>query len=86
MAFGCREAHGDIIRAIATGSGAMATASNDATVKLWAFDGLEMSILAGHQSYVYSVGFCGDGGELVSASDAPGRPRRRLFRWPRTAR
>eukprot|EP00434_Breviolum_minutum_P002982 symbB.v1.2.002621.t1/scaffold139.1/size300179/4 len=63
------EAHGDIIRFITASSSAMATASNDGSVKLWSFDGLQMSALGGHQSYVYSVEFTGDNSEIISASD-----------------
>ncbi|CAK9034831.1 Phospholipase A-2-activating protein (PLA2P) (PLAP), partial [Durusdinium trenchii] len=63
------EAHGDIIRHITASSTGMATASNDGSVKLWSFDGLQMSVLGGHQSYVYGVAFSGDNSEIISASD-----------------
>ncbi|CAJ1433075.1 unnamed protein product, partial [Effrenium voratum] len=63
------EAHGDIIRCIASSSSAMATASNDGSVKLWSFDGIQMAVLPGHQSYVYGVAFSSDNSEVLSASD-----------------
>ncbi|CAL1156760.1 unnamed protein product [Cladocopium goreaui] len=63
------EAHGDIIRFITASSNSMATASNDGSVKLWSFDGLQMSALGGHQSYVYGVEYSGDNTEIISASD-----------------
>ncbi|CAE7744590.1 lub1, partial [Symbiodinium sp. CCMP2456] len=63
------EAHGDIIRAIASSTSFIATASNDSVVKMWSFDGAQITALSGHQSFVYGVTFAGDSGEILSSSD-----------------
>eukprot|EP00931_Biecheleriopsis_adriatica_P101800 TRINITY_DN7687_c0_g1_i1.p1 TRINITY_DN7687_c0_g1~~TRINITY_DN7687_c0_g1_i1.p1 ORF type:complete len:770 (+),score=209.30 TRINITY_DN7687_c0_g1_i1:54-2312(+) len=63
------EAHGDIIRAIASSSTSLLTASNDCSLKMWSLDGLEMATLTGHQSFVYGVTFSSDAKEILSASD-----------------
>mmetsp|Transcript_39387 Transcript_39387/g.116794 ORF Transcript_39387/g.116794 Transcript_39387/m.116794 type:complete len:743 (-) Transcript_39387:20-2248(-) len=63
------EAHGDIIRAISCSSTHLMTASNDQCLKMWSFDGCEMSKLAGHQSFVYGVTHSADGQTIISSSD-----------------
>eukprot|EP00930_Biecheleria_cincta_P097447 TRINITY_DN8915_c0_g1_i1.p1 TRINITY_DN8915_c0_g1~~TRINITY_DN8915_c0_g1_i1.p1 ORF type:complete len:761 (+),score=170.13 TRINITY_DN8915_c0_g1_i1:301-2283(+) len=62
-------AHGDIIRTIATSTTSLLTASNDNMIKLWSFDGVEMATLAGHQSFVYGVAYSDDGQKIFSSSD-----------------
>lgn len=62
-------AHGDIIRSISVSSSHLLTASNDSTIKMWSFDGIEMATLAGHSSFVYAATHSADGQHILSASD-----------------
>ncbi|MGO9545003.1 MAG: WD40 repeat domain-containing protein [Rhodomicrobium sp.] len=51
-------------------SGALASASNDNTLKLWdAASGRELHTLAGHTDYVTSVAFSPDGRFALSGSE-----------------
>lgn len=63
------EAHGDIIRAISASSTHLISASNDNSLKMWSFDGIEMAMLTGHQSFVYGVAHAADGQYIFSSSD-----------------
>lgn len=66
------QVHEDIIRGIAMSSSYFWTASNDATIKMWTFNGgaiEEMATLAGHSSYVYAVARSADEQHVLSSSD-----------------
>ncbi|CAE7481324.1 lub1 [Symbiodinium sp. KB8] len=58
-----------LVGAIASSTSFIATASNDSVVKMWSFDGAQITALSGHQSFVYGVAFAGDSGEILSSSD-----------------
>jgi WD40 repeat protein len=47
----------------------IASASADATIKLWKIGGTELVTLKGHKSAVWSVAFRPDGRQLISASE-----------------
>jgi len=63
------EAHGDIIRSISVASTHLVSASNDQSLKMWSFDGIEMHCISGHQSFVYNVTHSQDNQMVLSSSD-----------------
>lgn len=48
--------------------GQFASAGNDATIRLWTLEGLEVAQLHGHENFIYSLASL-PGGELASASE-----------------